>query len=366
MAISISARNRFKLNLLASVAVGLAFMPATGWAASCSSKPALVTPEASVQAVNVTAGMISERVSSSAASGNDVTITPTANVGVTDPCAPVPVVLNVTESATPDAAQVKTRNSIWSAASYNGIRRNDLGGDYHGGVTNAVVGYDRLITSNLVVGLALGFENVDIITGYDSGTLKSNSGTIAPYIGVILTDWLVLDASVGYTGIGYDFMRTSNGAKITGKTDASRFFGSADLTATQHYGRIKMFGQLGYLELSETQKYYIETDNTSHSTNTIYFGQVHATVGAGYDFLADFGKITPTISVRYEYDTVQPGAVFLGNGVYSSSKPDGVVFGFGVDVKTHDDLSFGVKGTTTQFRDHTDAFSVAGNIKYRF
>ena len=308
-------------------------------------------------AVNVTAGMIAERVSASATTGSDTAVLP-QNTCVAS--------LSLTDAGNIEAQPAKTRNSIWTAASYNGIRRNDLGGDYHGGITNGVVGYDRQLNSAFVVGLALGFENVDIITGYDYGTLKSNSGTIAPYLGVILADWLVLDTSVGYTAIGYDFMRDSNTTKVTGKTDASRYFGSADLTATRHYDRVKVFGQVGYLELSETQHSYTESNATRHPTNTIYFGQVHATVGTGYDFPTDFGTVTPSVSVRYEYDTVQPGAIFLGNGVYSSTKPDGVVFGFGVDVKTHDDLSFGLKATTTQFRDHTDAFSAVGNVKYRF
>lgn len=320
-------------------------------------KTALVTSGALGTTVNVTAGMIAERVSTSAATGS-YTVDLPKNTCVT--------VSHLTDTEELVAPRAKSRNSIWSAASYDGFRRNDIGGDYHGGVINGVVGYDRLVTRSLILGVALGFENVDIVTGYDAGTLKANSGAIAPYVGIILTDWLVLDASLGYTKIAYDFMRMSNATKVTGKTDATRYFGSIDLTAAQHYDRLKVFGQLGYLELSETQSNYTESNNTNHQANTIFFGQVHATIGTGYDVDTGIGTVTPSVSVRYEYDVVQPSAIFLGNGVYSSHKPDGVVFGLGVDVKTHDELSFVLKGTTTQFRDHTDAFSVAGNVKYRF
>lgn len=354
-----SARH-IQRNLLASVAVGLAFLPATGWAANCTSnQPVTVTTQTSAQAVNLTAGMISERVSVSAASGSDVTTTPTTNVG---DCGN----LNLAESDA-DAGPVatKTRNNVWTSASYNGIRRSDLGGDYHGGITNVVVGYDRKLNDWLIAGLAVGYENVDIITGFDNGTLKGNSGTIAPYVGLILTDWLVADFTVGYTGINYNYTKNFNTSK--GSNSADRYFGSTALTASQRYDRIKLSEQIGYLQLQESQGSYAETDGTNHQDNVIKFGQLHGTVTGGYEFLTENKtSITPALSVRYDYDVISPSSMLLTTGNYSSHSRAGVVFGLGVDVKTADNISFGLKGTTTQFRTNTEAFSVVGNVKYRF
>ena len=349
--------------LLASVAVGLAFLPATGWAAACTSnQPVTVTTQTSAQAVNLTAGMISERVSVSASSGTDVTTTPTTSMW--DGCGPPPSGLAESD-ADVGPVTTKTRNNVWTSASYNGIRRSDLGGDYHGGITNVVVGYDRKLNNWLIAGLAVGYENVDIITGFDNGTLKGNSGTIAPYAGLILTDWLVADFTVGYTGINYDYTKNYNASK--GSNSADRYFGSTALTASQRYDRIKLSEQIGYLHLQESQGSYAETDGTKHQDNIIKFGQIHGTVTGGYEFLTEGNtSITPALSVRYDYDVISPSSMLLTTGNYSSHSRSGVVFGIGVDIKTADNVSFGLKGTTTQFRTNTEVFSVVGNVKYRF
>ncbi|MEI6559010.1 MAG: autotransporter outer membrane beta-barrel domain-containing protein [Rhodospirillaceae bacterium] len=350
----------FLRTLLPSVAMGLAFLPTAGWAAACpttSNQPVTVTTQTSAQAVNLTAGMISERVSVSATSGSDTTVTPTANV-----CAD--------SFAGSDAdigpAAIKTRNNLWTSASYNGIRRSDLGGDYHGGITNVVVGYDRKLNNWLIAGLAVGYENVDIITGFDNGTLKGNSGTIAPYVGLVLTDWLVADLAVGYTGIHYDYTKNFKASK--GSNSADRYFGSTALTASQRYDRIRLSEQIGYLQLQESQGRYAETDGTNHQDNVIKFGQIHGTISGGYEFRTEDNdtSITPTASVRYDYDVISPSSMLLTTGTYSSRSRSGVVFSLGVEVKTADDISFGLKGTSTQFRANTDAFSVVGNIRYRF
>ena len=213
--------------------------------------------------------------------------------------------------------------------------------------------------------MAVGYENVDIITGFDNGTLKGNSGTIAPYVGLILTDWLVADFTVGYTGINYNYTKNFNTSK--GSNSADRYFGSTALTASQRYDRIKLSEQIGYLQLQESQGSYAETDGTNHQDNVIKFGQLHGTVTGGYEFLTENKtSITPALSVRYDYDVISPSSMLLTTGNYSSHSRAGVVFGLGVDVKTADNISFGLKGTTTQFRTNTEAFSVVGNVKYRF
>lgn len=337
-----------------------------------------VTPDTARQSASATAGLIADRVATVVSSINTGggfgggTGTSSGDAMNSSGC------YDLTQNGAPDpldqalgastssvkADNGKRLNAVWAGGSYNHIKKADVGGRYDGGVTNGVVGYDRRVTKDLILGLATGYENVDITTQYNAGSVQGDSVSVSPYLGYVINDWLSLDAALGYSWIDYDFSR--NGGSVKGSTSAGRVFGSANLNAAQRYGDVRVRGSLGYLRLYEQQDAYTETNGTKVDESQVNFGQVRATVGGGYDIATGIGVFTPNAFVRLEYDLPASHSVMVGDGWMSSSDRTGAVFGLGLDAAIQDDLLFNVAVTTTQFRQNTEAYSILGNVRYSF
>jgi outer membrane autotransporter protein len=327
----------------------------------------VVTPDTSRQSAAATAGMIADRVATvvstvnaggAAGSGDKLNVSCNAENLVE-----LDRMLGATTSSTA-VDEGKRLNSVWTAGSLNHVKKGDVNGRYNGDVKNGVVGYDRRVTRDLILGIAAGYENVDITTEYNRGTVEGDSISLSPYLGYIINDWLSADASLGYSWIGYDFSRDSN--SVRGSTRAGRVFGSANLNATHRMGDLGLRSSLGVLRLYEQQDGYTDSSGTKVDKSEINFGQMRATVGAGYDVVTGFGTLTPNAFVRAEYDLPAAHSVMVGNNWQSSSDRTGAVFGLGLDATVGKDLLLNLTATSTQFRQNTEGYSLSGNIRYNF
>lgn len=325
-----------------------------------------VTPDTASQSASATAGMIADRVATvvssvnagaTGASGDRLNNNCQNNLDELDRA------LGATTSSAADGGG-KRLNSLWTGGSYNHVKKGDVNGRYAGDVKNGVVGYDRRVTRDLILGVAAGYEAVDISTQYNHGEVEGDSVSLSPYLGYIINDWLSADASLGYSWIHYDFVRDYN--TVHGSTNAGRVFGSANLNATQRLGNLGLKGGLGFLRLYEQQAGYTDSTGANVDKAEVNFGQLRATIGGGYDFVTGFGTLTPNAFVRAEYDLPAAHSVMVGNGWQSSSDRTGAVFGLGLDAAIGQDLLLNLTATSTQFRQNTEAYSLVGNVRYSF
>lgn len=254
-------------------------------------------------------------------------------------------------------------NSAWTGGAHTRIKKTDASGEFSGNIDSVVVGYDRRLTSDLILGVVVGYDSLDILTHYNQGSVEGDSIGVAPYIGYAITDWLTVDATLGYAWVNYDMTRD---VTVTGSTNGGRVFGGANLTARQNFGDVKLWTSVGYQRLKEERDGYTESDNTVVKDETVDRGQAHATVGGGYDFVTDFGVISPNAFARFEYDLPKGSAVQLTNSLSSSNDRTGIVLGLGTDVALKSNVSFGVSGTMETARENTDAYSVLANVRYAF
>lgn len=330
-----------------------------------------VTPDTARQSASATTGLIADRVAtvvSNISAGGNVGGSPgelNAHCAPTLDDAPDALDRALGASAsTVGASKANRLNAVWASGSYNHVKKTDVDGRYDGSVKNGVVGYDRRVTKDLILGVATGYETVDISTKYNAGSVEGESVSLSPYLGYVINDWLSVDASLGYSWIKYDFTRNANA--VTGNTSAGRVFGSTNLNATHRYGDFQLRAALGYLRLYEQQDAYRDSTGAAVDKSEINFGQARATIGGGYDIVTGFGVLTPNAFVRLEYDLPGSHAVMVGNNWMSSSDRTGAVFGLGLDAAVSNDLSFNVTATSTQFRQNTDAYSVIGSVRYAF
>lgn len=331
----------------------------------------VVTPETSRESASRTAGLIADRIA---------TVVSNINVGgehasgerlnaacpsLTDADGDaVEQLLAAASGATVKSGGPRKLNAVWTGGSFTRVKKGDVGGEYNGTVKNGIVGYDSRVTDTLILGLATGYEAVDIHTRYNNGSVEGSSVSLSPYLGYLINDWLSLDASVGHTWINYDF--TSNYNSVKGSTDADRWFGSLNLNAVHHLGDAQLRGGLGYLRLYEDQDAYRDSSGADIAQTQVNFGQARATVGGAYDFVTDFGVVSPNAFVRLEYDLPAAKQVSLGNGLISSSDRTGATFGVGVDLGFGDDLLLSLSGTSTQFRQNTESYSLMANLRFSF
>ncbi|MCR6632732.1 MAG: autotransporter outer membrane beta-barrel domain-containing protein [Magnetospirillum sp.] len=338
-----------------------------------------VTPDTSRQSASATAGLIADRVATVVSSinvgGAGATGTgpgsqtgDRANAHCPSLVGNVPDALDqalgASTSAEANGSDRIRYNSVWTGGSYNHIKKDDVNGRYNGDVKNGVAGYDRRVTKDLILGLATGYEEVDITTEYNQGTVEGSSVSVSPYLGYIINGWLSVDATIGHTWIDYDFSRNSGAVK--GSTNAGRWFGSANVNAVHRMGDFKLRGSLGYLRLYERQDAYRDSTGAQVEEAQVNFGQIRTTVGGSYDIATGFGVLSPNAFVRVEYDTPASHSVMVGNNWMSSADRTGAVFGVGVDAAIADDLTLNLTATSTQFRQNTEAYSLIGNIRYSF
>lgn len=374
----------FKHTLAASVAASAFAFAGTAFAA-CDVVPA--AQQASTAASTNTAGLIASRVTSvvtasvpssapssggSPSGGSSTGSGSTLNAagsscGATTPSADPGLAEDDTISRQGSGAARdggKKINAVWVASSITWLKKTDPNGDYGGTITNGIVGYDRRLTENMIGGIAIGYEKVQINTKYviNGGSVEGDTVSVSPYLGYSINDWLVVDGVVGYARINYRFKTSST---EIGETSANRIFGAGNLTAYKRYDDTLVKAAIGYLRIAEFQGSYTTNESSFSRDSLANFGQIRATLSAGHDLKTSSGIFTPNVFARYEFDAPHAQKVDLSSGYRSTNDRDGMTFGIGLDYAV-DDLKFTLGATTTQFRENFESYGLDAAVRYSF
>lgn len=187
---------------------------------------------------------------------------------------------------------------IWGNYTYTDYE-NDLSTTAFEGSSHGFLGgIDFSIWDNTVLGIALGYENSDIDTTFNSGNQDTDSFTIAPYFGAILNDTLSVDFNIGYSKVEYDQFRTVSGARITSSPDADRWFSSINMNAIKFVDQWVFGGRVGALFASSVIDSYTESNGTLISENRTKVG----TVSIAGDVAYSFNHFEPFLNLAYNYD----------------------------------------------------------------
>ncbi|MCZ6803559.1 MAG: autotransporter domain-containing protein [Proteobacteria bacterium] len=135
---------------------------------------------------------------------------------------------------------------VWGSYSYADYE-NDLSSTaFEGNNHSFLGGTDLGFWENTVLGVAFGYGNGDIDTTFNGGQQDTDSYTIAPYFGALLTDQLSVDFNVGYSRVDYDQFRTVTGSttQITSSPFSDRWFGAFNLNGITYYNNWIIGGRL--------------------------------------------------------------------------------------------------------------------------
>ena len=187
---------------------------------------------------------------------------------------------------------------VWGNYSYTDFD-NDLSTTAFDGSTHGFLGgIDFLYSERTIFGIAFGYDNSDINTTFNTGNQDTDSFTIAPYFGAVLTDILSVDFNVGYSNVEYDQYRTAAATRISSSPNADRWFGSLNLNALKVVDNWILGGRVGALFAKSNIDSYTESNNTVVAQSRVKVG----TASIAGDVAYSYGNFEPFINLAYQYD----------------------------------------------------------------
>jgi len=251
---------------------------------------------------------------------------------------------------------------VWVQGGYTSIEGDDTGGEFDGNVVNFLVGFDYKIRPKMILGVAIGVEDLDLDTQFNNGTFKGRGYGVTPYFGMAITDNWSFQVLGGWTTVDYD---TANGnAATTSSFDADRYFGSASVVGNFRLtNKVVASPKLSILHLTEHQDGTTDSAGNVTTGENIDLGRVSG--GATLSYLA--GSVVPFVRLMAEYDYTREDAVNLGNGNFSSDDEYGLNATIGLNMDFKNGWSGNVEATSaTILRDNLDVYTVSGRLRYQW
>ncbi len=189
----------------------------------------------------------------------------------------------------------------WGSYSYTDFENETVLSGYDGDRHSFLVGMDTKPRDNMVLGLALGYENTDIDTAFNGGELENEGFTVAPYFGMAIDDHWSMDITAGYSSTDTDQFRTLVGTttRITSSTDSERWFGSANINYGLSHDHFYFEGRGGVLSANEEQDAYTESDNTPIGSSRTAVTQLQL---GGLVTYVGHEQFQPFVGLTYNYD----------------------------------------------------------------
>jgi hypothetical protein len=257
---------------------------------------------------------------------------------------------------------------LWFNVSGTQVRDSHTGANYDGPIYDALVGFDTRVTDQLLLGVAAGYEHIDITTGYNNGSLTGDSWTIAPYAAFQINQMFSIDATIGHTWASYDTDHASFFGGNTGSTDGDRWFGAANIVAKQAVSQWRLSETLGYFYVTETQDSYTETGigGVFVPESTRHLGQIRAGGKVGYYIPTIYGYLQPYVSGRAEFDVDKSSDQIITAGSTVSKSDFGATFGAGLKLGVGDSLTVSGEVRSTAFRNDYQAYGASATVAFKF
>ena len=305
-----------------------------------------------------TAGLVSGRVSS-ALSGT------TGNVNLASN--------GFSASTGMSAGNMDGKLGLWASGSWSDVEDDNTATAFEGDIMTGLAGVDYEVAPGVVLGLAAGYEDVDIDTTYNGfgankGEIDGEGWTVAPYLGVSFSDRVKMDLTAGYSDVEYDTVRfdPNTGNRITGSTDADRYFVSAGLSSTydlQNNWSITTRGSAFYAY--EDKDAFTETEAGGATINQASVDNELGQLLLDTRFAYEYQMVQPYILVGLEYDFVKDDTpVAAGQSV--SDDDFGAKLGAGINLINMGNVTAGIEAYTVEFREDYNEYTVNGGLRIKF
>jgi hypothetical protein len=145
-------------------------------------------------------------------------------------------------------------------------------------------------------------------------------------VGLLLNEWLTLDATVGYGDTQTDQFRTAGGTRVSSDVESSRMFGSVNATATHSFDRLLVSGRTGLLYATQKDDSFVESNGTVIPEQRTNLGRF--LIGGELAYSA--GAWEPYVSGMYEHDFTSTSITFAPGVAQPRSDDSDVLFAVGL------------------------------------
>jgi len=249
----------------------------------------------------------------------------------------------------PPPAAAKPRLGLWSDGAWSRLRFDDAGARVDGTMWSGVFGVDYALADRLTVGLAGAYESQDFDTSLNRASVLGRGLTAAPYAVLRLDRVFSLDASGGHAWLGYDraYRDPLSGLSVSDRTDATRWFGAANLNARYTLDQWRLGGALGTLYAGARADAWADGPGAAYGAQTTAVGRVRL----GYVFRVLDG-LEPYVSAEGRYAALDDGA---------GERADSVL-GVGASLRLGN-ARLGIQGTTLDGGDAVRTYAGTVNLR---
>lgn len=258
------------------------------------------------------------------------------------------------------------KKGIWLAASSVQMEDTLSSTEYDGGLFSMIGGGDYRLMDNMVIGVALSAEYLDMDTGFNGGTVKVTGYQVTPYIAYsTLDDRFAMDLIVGYGMANSETTRKSpidEMVSVTGSIDSQRIMVSSNISYYHLMGDWTLSGNLGYLWAQEIIDSYTESDGTESEDSYVSYAQVSPGVQISYYM----DRFEPFMSANYSYDAVVLDTVVSEDQEQPSNDRTELGIAIGTDIYLSDQMTGTLEANKIFMRDNFNSTSFMANFRMEF
>ena len=254
---------------------------------------------------------------------------------------------------------------IWGSINYSDSENDFSTTSFDSKRSTLMVGVDMSPVDNLVLGLAVGYENSDTDTKFNGGEVNSNGLTFIGYGTYAIDETFSVDLVGGVSQINVSQFRLDpdTAAKISSSTDSDRLFFSGNLNASREYDNWFVTARAGMLWATEGQTGFTESNGSVIANSEFGLGQLRVGGEAAYLMASDW---EPYGSLTLEYDYRITDVDYAPGVVAPSVDRTGAVMGLGVRYFGKDGITGNFEYSTVLGRDNYSEDSINMTLRAEF
>lgn len=170
------------------------------------------------------------------------------------------------------------RWNVWVDATHTRIEDRKPGAGYEGPQNSILVGGDYRLSDRVIAGLVYNYNDSDSDNLFQPGNSTTESNGIGPYVGVVLTDHLVLDASyLGTWTDNFGFDGTD-----TARYDSDGWIATSNLTGYWYRDNLRISPAVGISYTRTEDDAYVDTSGAAFPSQTTKTGTLTTGLTLGY------------------------------------------------------------------------------------
>ena len=276
-----------------------------------------------------------------------------------------------------NAGSTPLNMGVWMKAfgSDSEMDMRDSVAGYDADTQGIVIGIDRIIGDDIMVGLALSYADINVEGKSTAASVTDTEQVQGTLYGMLFMNDFFVSGSVAYAQSGSDTERTGFGGAVTAEYDTSTY--SASLGA----GMPIDMGSYGIIPQITMAYSYVNPDSYTESgfgalnvePDSMELFGVKAGVTINKTLLFDSGSLTPSLRLIADWDVLQAKAevnsswVSTGTTITPTTGAEpaalGAIIGAGIDYATDDGIY--VVSLDYDLSTRSDFVSHAGSVKAR-